>query len=137
MLSGLEYSAALTEDLSSDPCTHFQQLIITCNLRSGYSDVSAGTCTHIHRQMGRQADTHTMRFILVFTSPMPGSRLQRLVPASYADGVYQPLREPYLPNPRHLSNRVMRGPAGQPSLRNRTVLGVFFGESCSRVVLRF
>ncbi|NP_714961.2 dual oxidase 1 isoform X1 [Rattus norvegicus] len=56
-----------------------------------------------------------------------GSRLQRLVPASYADGVYQPLREPYLPNPRHLSNRVMRGPAGQPSLRNRTVLGVFFG----------
>ncbi|XP_052039385.1 dual oxidase 1 [Apodemus sylvaticus] len=56
-----------------------------------------------------------------------GSRLQRLVPASYADGVYQPFMEPYLPNPRHLSNRVMRGPAGQPSLRNRTVLGVFFG----------
>ncbi|XP_049990021.1 dual oxidase 1 isoform X2 [Alexandromys fortis] len=56
-----------------------------------------------------------------------GSRLQRLVPASYADGVYQPLREPYLPNPRDLSNTAMRGPAGQPSLRNRTVLGVFFG----------
>ncbi|XP_034350163.1 dual oxidase 1 [Arvicanthis niloticus] len=56
-----------------------------------------------------------------------GSRLQRLVPASYADGVYQPLKEPYLPNPRKLSNTVMRGPAGQPSLRNRTVLGVFFG----------
>lgn len=57
-----------------------------------------------------------------------GSRLQRLVPASYADGVYQPLREPHLPNPRDLSNTAMRGPAGQPSLRNRTVLGVFFGE---------
>ncbi|XP_040602121.1 dual oxidase 1 isoform X2 [Mesocricetus auratus] len=56
-----------------------------------------------------------------------GSRLQRLVPASYADGVYQPLREPHLPNPRDLSNTSMRGPAGQPSLRNRTVLGVFFG----------
>ncbi|XP_036040797.1 dual oxidase 1 [Onychomys torridus] len=56
-----------------------------------------------------------------------GSPLQRLVPASYADGVYQPLREPHLPNPRDLSNRAMRGPAGQPSLRNRTVLGVFFG----------
>ncbi|XP_076426614.1 dual oxidase 1 [Peromyscus maniculatus bairdii] len=56
-----------------------------------------------------------------------GSRLQRLVPASYADGVYQPLREPHLPNPRDLSNTAMRGPAGQPSLRNRTVLGVFFG----------
>ncbi|XP_044620897.2 dual oxidase 1 isoform X2 [Equus asinus] len=56
-----------------------------------------------------------------------GSRLQRLVPASYADGVYQPLGEPHLPNPRELSNTAMRGPAGQASLRNRTVLGVFFG----------
>ncbi|XP_047622415.1 dual oxidase 1 isoform X2 [Phacochoerus africanus] len=56
-----------------------------------------------------------------------GSRLQRLVPASYADGVYQPLGEPHLPNPRDLSNTAMRGPAGQASLRNRTVLGVFFG----------
>ncbi|KAF4017493.1 hypothetical protein G4228_008987 [Cervus hanglu yarkandensis] len=56
-----------------------------------------------------------------------GSRLQRLVPASYADGVYQPLGEPHLPNPRALSNAAMRGPAGLASLRNRTVLGVFFG----------
>ncbi|XP_070437524.1 dual oxidase 1 isoform X2 [Equus przewalskii] len=56
-----------------------------------------------------------------------GSRLQRLVPASYADGVYQPLGEPHLPNPRELSNTAMRGPAGQASMRNRTVLGVFFG----------
>ncbi|XP_069316658.1 dual oxidase 1 [Eulemur rufifrons] len=56
-----------------------------------------------------------------------GSRLQRLVPASYADGVYQPLGEPYLPNPRDLSNIAARGPAGQASLQNRTVLGVFFG----------
>ncbi|KAB0406806.1 hypothetical protein E2I00_011341 [Balaenoptera physalus] len=52
-----------------------------------------------------------------------GSRLQRLVPASYADGVYQPFREPHLPNPRALSNTAMRGPAGQASLRDRTVLG--------------
>nr|XP_031308994.1 dual oxidase 1 isoform X1 [Camelus dromedarius] len=56
-----------------------------------------------------------------------GSRLQRLVPASYADGVYQPLGGPHLPNPRDLSNTAMRGPAGRASLRNRTVLGVFFG----------
>ncbi|XP_060030545.1 dual oxidase 1 isoform X2 [Erinaceus europaeus] len=56
-----------------------------------------------------------------------GSRLQRLVPASYADGVYQPLGEPHLPNPRAVSNIAMRGPAGQASMRNRTVLGVFFG----------
>ncbi|XP_006831758.1 PREDICTED: dual oxidase 1 [Chrysochloris asiatica] len=56
-----------------------------------------------------------------------GSRLQRLVPASYADGVYQPLGEPHLPNPRDVSNTAMRGPAGQASLQNRTVLGIFFG----------
>ncbi|XP_076983864.1 dual oxidase 2 isoform X2 [Tamandua tetradactyla] len=56
-----------------------------------------------------------------------GSRLQRLVPANYADGVYQALGEPLLPNPRRLSCAVTRGTAGQRSLRNRTVLGVFFG----------
>ncbi|XP_053449568.1 dual oxidase 1 isoform X3 [Nycticebus coucang] len=56
-----------------------------------------------------------------------GSRLQRMIPASYADGVYQPLGEPYLPNARDLSNTAMKGPAGQASQRNRTVLGVFFG----------
>lgn len=59
---------------------------------------------------------------------MPGYRLQRLVPATYADGVYQPLGEPHLPNPRDLSNTAARGPAGQASLQNRTVLGVFFGK---------
>lgn len=58
-----------------------------------------------------------------------GFRLQRLVPANYADGVYQALGEPLLPNPRRLSDAAMRGTAGQASRRNRTVLGVFFGES--------
>lgn len=63
-------------------------------------------------------------------SPRPaGSRLQRLVQANYADGVYQALEEPYLPNPRLLSDATTRGPAGLASLRNRTVLGVYFGES--------
>ncbi|XP_054420993.1 dual oxidase 2 [Pteronotus mesoamericanus] len=56
-----------------------------------------------------------------------GCRLQRLVPANYADGVYQALGEPLLPNPRRLSNTATRGRAGLPSSRNRTVLGVFFG----------
>ncbi|EPY88506.1 dual oxidase 2 [Camelus ferus] len=46
---------------------------------------------------------------------------------NYADGVYQALEEPLLPNPRRLSDAAMRGTAGQPSRRNRTVLGVFFG----------
>ncbi|XP_057577991.1 dual oxidase 2 [Hippopotamus amphibius kiboko] len=56
-----------------------------------------------------------------------GSRLRRLAPANYADGVYQALGEPLLPNPRQLSNAAMRGKAGRPSNRNRTVLGLFFG----------
>ncbi|KAM6180623.1 dual oxidase 2 isoform 2-T2 [Erethizon dorsatum] len=56
-----------------------------------------------------------------------GSRLQRLVPANYADGVYQALEEPLLPNPRRLSDAATQGRAGLASLRNRTVLGVFFG----------
>nr|XP_045012332.1 dual oxidase 2 isoform X2 [Jaculus jaculus] len=56
-----------------------------------------------------------------------GSRLQRLVPAHYADGVYQALEEPLLPNARSLSDAVARGRAGLASLHNRTVLGVFFG----------
>lgn len=66
--------------------------------------------------------------VFVPTHPIAGYRLQRLVPATYADGVYQPLGEPYLPNPRDISNTVTRGPAGQASLQNRTVLGVFFGK---------
>ncbi|KAM4829010.1 dual oxidase 2 [Thomomys bottae] len=56
-----------------------------------------------------------------------GSRLQRLVPANYADGVYQALEEPQLPNPRRLSDAVTEGRAGLASLRNRTVLGLFYG----------
>ncbi|KAM5337871.1 dual oxidase 2 isoform 4-T4 [Glossophaga mutica] len=56
-----------------------------------------------------------------------GCRLQRVVPANYADGVYQALKEPLLPNPRQLSNAATRGRAGLASRHNRTVLGVFFG----------
>ncbi|XP_036910411.1 dual oxidase 2 isoform X2 [Sturnira hondurensis] len=56
-----------------------------------------------------------------------GCRLQRVVPANYADGVYQALEEPLLPNPRQLSNAATRGRAGLASRHNRTVLGVFFG----------
>lgn len=55
--------------------------------------------------------------------------MRRLVPARYADGVYQALGEPLLPNPRRLSNAATRGRAGLASRRNRTVLGVFFGEA--------
>ncbi|XP_068170354.1 dual oxidase 1 isoform X2 [Antennarius striatus] len=56
-----------------------------------------------------------------------GSHLLRLVPAHYWDGVYQPVQEPLLPNPRRLSNLLTAGPSGLPSTRNLTVLSLFFG----------
>lgn len=56
-----------------------------------------------------------------------GLRLQRLVRANYADGVYQALQEPLLPNPRRLSDAATKGTAGLASSKNRTVLGLFFG----------
>ncbi|NWS87624.1 DUOX2 oxidase, partial [Toxostoma redivivum] len=56
-----------------------------------------------------------------------GAGLLRLLPAHYADGVYQALQEPRVPNARQLSNAVARGPSGLPSRRNTTVLAVFFG----------
>ncbi|NXC82970.1 DUOX2 oxidase, partial [Cercotrichas coryphoeus] len=56
-----------------------------------------------------------------------GTRLLRLLPAHYADGVYQALQEPHVPNARQLSNAAARGPSGLPSRRNTTVLAVFFG----------
>lgn len=58
-----------------------------------------------------------------------GARLLRLLPANYADGVYQALQEPHVPNARQLSNAIARGPSGLPSRRNTTVLAVFFGET--------
>ncbi|XP_062998433.1 dual oxidase 2 [Elgaria multicarinata webbii] len=56
-----------------------------------------------------------------------GSQLSRLLHANYADGVYQALQEPHVPNARRLSDVVARGNSGLPSQENRTVLGVFFG----------
>ncbi|KAL4005635.1 hypothetical protein ACER0C_005348 [Sarotherodon galilaeus] len=56
-----------------------------------------------------------------------GTHLMRLVPAHYWDGVYQPLQEPLLPNPRRLSRLLAEGPSGLPSTRNQTVLSLFFG----------
>ncbi|XP_051898554.1 dual oxidase 2-like [Pristis pectinata] len=51
----------------------------------------------------------------------------RLLPASYADGVYQVLQEPELPNARKISNVAMDGKSGIPCSKNRTVLFVYFG----------
>ncbi|KAM7414776.1 hypothetical protein PAMA_019544 [Pampus argenteus] len=56
-----------------------------------------------------------------------GSHLMRLVPAHYQDGVYQPVQEPLLPNPRSLSRLLTAGSSGLPSTRNHTVLSLLFG----------
>ncbi|XP_053575324.1 dual oxidase 2-like [Bombina bombina] len=56
-----------------------------------------------------------------------GSKFLRLIPATYADGVYQVAEEPQLPNPRILSDVVMKGESGSESPRNLTVLALFFG----------
>ncbi|XP_075711304.1 dual oxidase 1-like [Rhinoderma darwinii] len=56
-----------------------------------------------------------------------GSKLMRLIPASYSDAVYQVASEPELPNPREISNAVMKGESGSSSSRNLTVMAVFFG----------
>lgn len=52
----------------------------------------------------------------------------RLMPAHYWDGVYLPVQEPPLPNPRRLSSLLVGGPSGLPSTRNQTVLSLFFGK---------
>ncbi|KAG9489487.1 hypothetical protein GDO78_005456 [Eleutherodactylus coqui] len=56
-----------------------------------------------------------------------GSKLMRLVPASYSDGVYRVATEPELPNPREISNMIMKGESGSSSSQNLTVMAVFFG----------
>ncbi|KAJ6664098.1 hypothetical protein lerEdw1_008313 [Lerista edwardsae] len=65
--------------------------------------------------------------LMFHTHNAAGSRLSRLLPANFADGVYQALKVPQVPNARELSNTVARGTSGLPSERNITVLGVFFG----------
>lgn len=52
----------------------------------------------------------------------------RLTPARYWDGVYLPVQEPLMPNPRGLSSLLVGGPSGLPSTRNQTVLSLFFGK---------
>nr|XP_016852928.1 PREDICTED: dual oxidase 2 [Anolis carolinensis] len=56
-----------------------------------------------------------------------GSLFSRLLPANYADGVYQAQQEPAVPTARELSNAVAQGDSESPSQGNRTVLSVFFG----------
>ncbi|XP_073475001.1 dual oxidase 1-like [Aquarana catesbeiana] len=55
-----------------------------------------------------------------------GSKLLRLIPANYADGVYQVATD--LPNPREISNTLAEGQSGSPSSRNLTVMAVYFGN---------
>ncbi|XP_062926228.1 dual oxidase 2-like [Mobula hypostoma] len=56
-----------------------------------------------------------------------GSPFMRLMPARYADGVYQALEEPDVPNARTISNIIANGSSGFPSIKNNTVLSILFG----------
>ncbi|XP_067871236.1 dual oxidase 2-like [Heterodontus francisci] len=56
-----------------------------------------------------------------------GAPFVRLLPANYADGVFEAIQEPELPNPRSISNAAMEGMSGIQCDRNRTVLFVYFG----------
>ncbi|XP_022705418.1 dual oxidase-like isoform X3 [Varroa jacobsoni] len=62
------------------------------------------------------------------------SQLVRKAPSSYADGVYMLAGEDR-PSPRILSQALMKGEDGLPSVRNLTVLFVFFGQVISSEVL--
>ncbi|KAG9331932.1 hypothetical protein JZ751_016569 [Albula glossodonta] len=65
--------------------------------------------------------------MVIFILNSASSPMTRLLPAHYSDGVYQPVQEPWLPNPREISNVATKGPSGLPSSQNLTVLSVFFG----------
>ncbi|XP_067829644.1 dual oxidase 2 [Heptranchias perlo] len=56
-----------------------------------------------------------------------GAPFMRLLPARYADGVYQALKEPDVPNARIISDIISNGSSGLRSVKNNTVLSVFFG----------
>ena len=55
------------------------------------------------------------------------SRLIRKTPQAYGDGVYM-MAGSNRPNPRKLSQALMKGVDGLGSLRNRTALLAFFGQ---------
>ena len=55
------------------------------------------------------------------------NHLTRRTPPSYEDGVYM-MAGPNRPNPRELSQRILKGKDGMPSVHNRTVLLAFFGK---------
>jgi len=60
------------------------------------------------------------------------TKMLRLLPAAYGDGVYSPAGADR-PNPHDIARAVFDGKTGKPSYKNRTALLVFFGEK-SRIV---
>ena len=73
-------------------------------------------------------------FICILT--IQESRLIRKTPQAYGDGVYM-MAGSDRPNPRKLSQVLMKGVDGLGSLRNRTALLAFFGQvgiSCNNQI---
>uniref|UniRef100_A0ACB8E4R3 Dual oxidase 1 n=1 Tax=Sphaerodactylus townsendi TaxID=933632 RepID=A0ACB8E4R3_9SAUR len=88
--------------------------------------LSVGAQENIHWEIQRYDGWYNN--LMYHSHSSTGSRFSRLLPANYADGVYQALQEPAVPNARELSNLIAQGQSGLPSHDNRTVLGVFFGK---------
>ncbi|XP_048338002.1 dual oxidase 2-like [Sphaerodactylus townsendi] len=86
--------------------------------------LSVGAQENIHWEIQRYDGWYNN--LMYHSHSSTGSRFSRLLPANYADGVYQALQEPAVPNARELSNLIAQGQSGLPSHDNRTVLGVFF-----------
>ena len=66
---------------------------------------------------------HTKPMTTCFTD----TRMLRLLPPAYGDGVYSPAGADR-PNPHLIADAVFDGETGSPSYRNRTAFLVFFGE---------
>merc|ERR1719348_975018 len=62
------------------------------------------------------------------------SRLARMTPAHYEDGVYL-MAETNRPSPRELSEAFMKGSDGHGSVRNRTAMLAFFGQVVTSEIL--
>ncbi|XP_026565713.1 dual oxidase 2 [Pseudonaja textilis] len=104
-------------------------LLIGLLLALTHSWHNAGAQENIHWEIQRYDGWYNN--LMYHRHNSAGSRMSRLLPANYADGVFKALQEPHVPNARRLSNVVAQGESGLPSQKNRTVLGVFFGKLLS------
>ncbi|XP_017569119.2 dual oxidase 2 [Pygocentrus nattereri] len=102
-------------DLRRSPCWTLVALSLTLTLHTAHSSIT----WEVQRYDGWYNNLAYHR------RGAAGAPFMRLLPARYSDGSYQPLQE--LPNARLISNAAMSGDPALLSIRNQTVLSVFFG----------